>query len=265
MFDTCLFGLGWEVSGWEVDAGFWGIESTEGVALWAEGSEIDALEACNGKVSASGTVSEVGFAVGSGAWAESMPVAEGCAGFFDASVDGFESPTKTFVRACDFASPAFFAASNPACRIAVVNGPSVVEDCGGRAEMVVDDGAFERVSAGWRDVEGVLGVDGVEIEGAGPAPTWSFSSPYSFHSSTSSRSYPFNFSAFVNNQYLKPPRGYTHADNHTHPHQARQFPLSRSSTPEHASLFVRGDIEGEEGDLVRFEDGFETRGGGDDV
>ena len=163
------------------------------------------MEGCNGKVSASGTVSEVGFAVGSGAWAESMRVAEECAGFFDASFDGLESPTKTFVRACDFASPAFFAASNPACRIAVVNGPSVVDDCGGRAEMVVDDGAFERLSAGWRDVEGVLGVDGVEIEGAGPAPTWSFSSPYSFHSSTSSRSYPFNISAFVNNQYIKPP------------------------------------------------------------
>lgn len=64
-----------------------------------------------------------------------------------------------------------------------------MDGCWGLGGMGVESETLEGVSAGWEALEGVLGADGVEIGGiAAPVPTLSLSSPYSFHSSTSSRS-----------------------------------------------------------------------------
>lgn len=92
------------------------------------------------------------------------------------------------------ASPAFLAASKPAWRIAVVKGLSVVEEGGRRDGVSVDVGAFDGVVVGVEVIagglDGVFDADGVGVEGApGAGPSFSLSSPYSFHSSTSSRSY----------------------------------------------------------------------------
>ena len=92
------------------------------------------------------------------------------------------------------ASPAFLAASNPAWRIAVVKGLSVVEEGGGRGGVSTDVGAFEgvvtEVGAAAGALVGVFAADRVGVEGTpGAGPSFSLSSPYSFHSSTSSRSY----------------------------------------------------------------------------
>ena len=56
-----------------------------------------------------------------------------------------------------------------------------------------------------------------------------------------------------------------HRHYHPHPHEPGQFPLPRSSAPQHPRFLVCGDIEGFEGDCIGFEDRFEPRGGGDDV
>ena len=117
-------------------------------------------------------------------------------GAFSLSLDAWRASARAF----DLASPAFLAASKPACRMAVVSGLSV-EDVEGRGGVSVEDmigGCLEGV-AGF--VAGVLaklsedgpagtfeGVAGADGGGLGPGSTLSLSSPYSFHSSTSSRS-----------------------------------------------------------------------------
>ena len=56
---------------------------------------------------------------------------------------------------------------------------------------------------------------------------------------------------------------YTHDEAHSY--QAGELALACSAAPEHAGLFIGGNIEGLEGDFIGFEDGFQAGGGGDDV
>lgn len=63
----------------------------------------------------------------------------------------------------------------------------------------------------------------------------------------------------------------TYAQDETLLHQAGQLPqatalvLAGTAAPEHARLFIGGNVDGLEGDAVGAEDGLEARGGGDDV
>ena len=95
------------------------------------------------------------------------------------------------VRALGLASPALLAASAPAWRMAAVRGVSGFVEGGGLegVVVVVGTGAWDGVVDA--EVAGIIleGVEETEDAGAGPgAPMLSLSSPYSFHSSTSSRS-----------------------------------------------------------------------------
>ena len=117
--------------------------------------------------------------------------ASGDVGFSDNNDPGFMT----------FFCPAFAAASAPACRMAIVRGVSsffgaVALDLrwasgGSRICMCSesDVGAAAALRLG-ADGGGSFETVGVMLT-AGTVPTCCFNSPYSFHSSTSSRSYVF--------------------------------------------------------------------------
>ena len=159
-----------------------------------------------------------------------------------------------------------------------MTGDSVEEVAGGTlegdSEVVVDVFVEDSVEVFSRvpvvgacgGFEGVFAAEGVGVAGAGCPPNERLSliSPYSFHSSTSSRSYTTLSTIPISNTTCGFIRS-TYCNDHTHPYQTWQFLLPRSSTPQHSSLFICGDIEGVKWDFVGFEDGFKTGGSGNDV
>ena len=161
-----------------------------------------------------------------------------------------------------FALLAFSAASNPAWRIATAKDASAppvgdfevdsvdvgcldVASLASFVESTTLDGVAEAEAAeDWvvASLDGVLVVDAVGVEAAAGRgaveANCSWISPYSFHSSTSSRSYRStsdNFSRLVL-------RGNPYTHDHAHSHQTRKLPFPRSPTPQHPSFFVRRDI-----------------------
>lgn len=113
--------------------------------------------------------------------------------------DAFFEASTASARALDFASVAFFAASRPAWRNVDAKEVSLDSDFLAEAESIFDgvavedlelsDGAvFDMVDVG--GFEGVFAAEGVGVGLTGAdSSSCSFSSPYSFHSSTSSMSY----------------------------------------------------------------------------
>ena len=115
-----------------------------------------------------------------------MPVGAALSSF--ASGDGLGAE----ILGLDLASAAFWAASRPARRMAVVRGVGV------EGEVFV---GLEGVKGVWETeggaLEGVFVVEGVGVEVEMSEPMFCFSSPYSFHSSISSRSWGGNVSFFA--------------------------------------------------------------------
>ena len=115
-----------------------------------------------------------------------MPVGAALSSF--ASGDGLAAE----ILGLDLASAALAAASRPARRMAVVRGVGV------EGEVFV---GLEGVTGVWETeggaLEGVFVVEGVGVEVEMSEPMFCFSSPYSFHSSISSRSWGGNVSFFA--------------------------------------------------------------------
>ena len=149
-----------------------------------------------------------------------MPVGAALSSF--ASGDGLGAE----VLGLDLASAAFAAASRPARRMAVVRG---VE-----GEVFV---GLEGVRGVWETgggaLEGVFVVEGVGVEVEMSEPMFCFSSPYSFHSSISSRSWGDVLASLL--LILSGRDGKwgwrTDTNDHAHPYEPGQFPFSGSPPP----------------------------------